>query len=71
MSLSGHALGRVEGSVESPSLRSSASASTEQRKADRRFLSEPASVPPPFNVTTVYFVGPAGLLIRLTQKNQT
>lgn len=41
----------------------------EQLKTDWRFLSEPVDVPPPFNVTTVYFVGPEGVLIQLTQKN--
>jgi catechol 2,3-dioxygenase-like lactoylglutathione lyase family enzyme len=43
----------------------------ERLKADWRFLSEPVDVPPPFNVTTVYFVGPEGVLIQLTQKSQT
>jgi catechol 2,3-dioxygenase-like lactoylglutathione lyase family enzyme len=36
-----------------------------------KFLSEPVAVPSPFNVTTVYFIGPAGVLIQLTQKNQS
>jgi catechol 2,3-dioxygenase-like lactoylglutathione lyase family enzyme len=42
----------------------------EQLKGDWQFLSEPVEVPPPFNVTTVYFIGPEGVLIQLTQKSQ-
>ncbi len=34
-----------------------------------KFLSKPVVVPPPFNVTTVYFIGPGNVLIQLTQKN--
>jgi catechol 2,3-dioxygenase-like lactoylglutathione lyase family enzyme len=34
-----------------------------------KFLSPPVPVPPPFNVTTVYFIGPGNVLIQLTQKN--
>jgi catechol 2,3-dioxygenase-like lactoylglutathione lyase family enzyme len=43
----------------------------EQLRADWRSLSEPVEVPAPFNVTTVYFVGPEGVLVQLTQRNQT
>ena len=43
----------------------------EQLKHQWKFLSEPVAVPPPFNVTTVYFIGPGEVLIQLTQKSQT
>ncbi len=36
-----------------------------------KFLSKPVPVPPPFNVTTVYFIGPGNVLIQLTQKNES
>ena len=40
----------------------------EQLSPKWKFLSEPVAVPPPFNVTTVYFIGPGDVLIQLTQK---
>lgn len=43
----------------------------EQLSPNWKFLSEPVTVPPPFNVTTVYFIGPGDVLIQLTQKNTT
>ena len=43
----------------------------EQLSPQWKFLSEPVVVPPPFNVTTVYFIGPENVLIQLTQKNQS
>ena len=43
----------------------------EQLSTKWKFLSEPVVVPPPFNVTTVYFIGPENVLIQLTQKNQS
>jgi catechol 2,3-dioxygenase-like lactoylglutathione lyase family enzyme len=43
----------------------------EQLSPKWKFLSEPVVVPPPFNVTTVYFIGPGDVLIQLTQKSQT
>jgi len=36
-----------------------------------KFLSKPVPVPPPLNVTTVYFIGPGNVLIQLTQKNES
>ena len=43
----------------------------EQLSPKWKFLSEPVAVPPPFNVTTVYFIGPGDVLIQLTQKSQS
>ncbi len=36
-----------------------------------KFLSEPAVVPPPFNVATVFLIGPENVVIQLTQKSQS
>ena len=43
----------------------------EQLSPTWKFLSEPVAVPPPFDLTTVYFIGPENVLIQLTQKNQS
>ena len=36
-------------------------------KAQWKFFSAPVAVPPPFNVKTVYFIGPQSIIIQLIQ----